>query len=94
MTFLHDKQVQMRKSVTTVTERGQVSIPARLRKNMGLKPGQRLVWDQISQRECRETVTRQSKPIGAKAVLGFVRRLRPRRQLRTRAWMKLLREGE
>jgi AbrB family looped-hinge helix DNA binding protein len=84
----------MRKSVTTVTERGQVSIPARLRKSMGLKPGQRLVWDQISQRECRVIVPPDSKPTGAKAVLGFARRLRPRRQLRTRAWMKLLREGE
>ena len=84
----------MRKSVTTLTERGQVSVPARLRKSMGLKPGQRLVWDQISQRECRVIVPRKSKPAGAKAALGFARRLRPDRQLRTRAWMKLLREGE
>lgn len=29
---------------TTVTERGQTSIPAEIRKRLGLKPGQRLEW--------------------------------------------------
>lgn len=29
---------------TTVTERGQTSIPAEIRKHLGIKPGQRLQW--------------------------------------------------
>lgn len=29
---------------TTVTERGQTSIPAKIRKHLGIKPGQRLEW--------------------------------------------------
>ena len=35
----------------TVTERGQISIPASLRKAMNLKPGQRLKFEAISNRE-------------------------------------------
>jgi len=31
-------------SITTVTERGQVQIPADLREQLELKPGQRLAW--------------------------------------------------
>ena len=30
--------------VTTVTERGQTAIPARIRKRFGFKPHQKLVW--------------------------------------------------
>jgi len=29
---------------TTLTDRGQTAIPARIRKRFGLKPGQKLVW--------------------------------------------------
>ncbi|OGR91679.1 MAG: AbrB family transcriptional regulator [Elusimicrobia bacterium RIFCSPLOWO2_01_FULL_59_12] len=29
---------------TTLTERGQTAIPARIRKRFGMKPGQKLVW--------------------------------------------------
>ena len=29
---------------TTVTERGQTSIPSEIRKHLGIKPGQRLEW--------------------------------------------------
>jgi looped-hinge helix DNA binding domain, AbrB family len=35
----------MDKLTTVVTERGQVSIPASLRKELGLKTGQPLVWE-------------------------------------------------
>ena len=31
---------------TTVTERGQTAVPARIRKALGLKPGQKLAWFQ------------------------------------------------
>ena len=38
---------------TTITERGQVSIPAELRRDMHLTPGQRVLWEKISATECR-----------------------------------------
>ena len=37
----------MDKLTTVVTERGQVSIPASLRKELGLKTGQPLVWEKF-----------------------------------------------
>ena len=40
-------------NVTVVTERGQVSIPAELRKALGLTKGQRLIWERVSDRELR-----------------------------------------
>jgi AbrB family looped-hinge helix DNA binding protein len=59
----------------TVTERGQISIPARLRREMHLEPGQTLLWEKVSATECRLIVTQAEEivpnPIGA---LDFARR--------------------
>ena len=78
--------------VSTLTERGQISIPAALRKKMGLKPGQRLRWEHITAREAR-VVVEATKPAGPLAALGYARKLgRPPR--RTAEWMKELRAGE
>ena len=38
---------------TTITERGQVSIPAELRRDMHLLPGQTVLWEKVSATECR-----------------------------------------
>lgn len=38
---------------TTITERGQVSIPAELRRDMHLVPGQTVLWEKVSATECR-----------------------------------------
>ena len=38
---------------TTITQRGQVSIPAQLRRDMNLQPGQTMVWEKVSAKECR-----------------------------------------
>jgi AbrB family looped-hinge helix DNA binding protein len=38
---------------STLTERGQISIPASLRKSMKLRPGQSFHWQRISDREMR-----------------------------------------
>ena len=38
---------------TTITERGQVSIPAKLRREMHLMPGQTVLWEKVSATECR-----------------------------------------
>ena len=37
----------------TITERGQVSIPAQLRREMHLEAGQTVVWEKVSATECR-----------------------------------------
>jgi bifunctional DNA-binding transcriptional regulator/antitoxin component of YhaV-PrlF toxin-antitoxin module len=79
---------------TQLTERGQVSVPAGLRKAMGLRPGQRLRWEQISAREIRVSLE-DERPVGPLAVLGFARGLDPSRAPRpTAAWMAELRAGE
>lgn len=38
---------------STITERGQVSIPAELRRDMHLCPGQTVIWERVSETECR-----------------------------------------
>ena len=38
---------------TIITERGQVSIPAQLRRDMCLMPGQTVLWEKVSATECR-----------------------------------------
>lgn len=81
-------------NVTKVTQRGQVSIPAELRKEMELDRGRRLLWERVSERELRVRVLSDSTPArGAEAMRGFARRFRdtPRR---TADWMTELREGE
>ena len=84
----------MDKLTTVVTERGQVSIPAAIRKELGLKTGQPLVWEKISDRECLVKVPRRKKPVGAIAMLGFAARLRGEKGRRTARVMAELRQGE
>lgn len=77
---------------STLTERGQVSVPASLRKTMNLRPGQKLRWQRISEREMRVSVEAQPVP-GPLGVLGYARKLaRPGRT--TESWMRELRAGE
>ena len=38
---------------STITERGQVSIPAQLRRDMHLMPGQTVLWEKVYATECR-----------------------------------------
>ena len=90
MTFLHDTVCDMEES--TLTERGQVSVPASVRKAMKLQPGQRLRWQRISDREVRISVAPSSPP-GPLAVLGYARKLRKSART-TASWMRELREGE
>jgi AbrB family looped-hinge helix DNA binding protein len=79
--------------VTVVTDRGQVSIPADLRRELGLVPGRRLRWERITGAEVRIVVLAEEKPAGAQAMRGFARRFRPEAR-RTDDWMRELREGE
>lgn len=78
--------------VSIITERGQVSIPAQLRKELSLAKGQRLLWEKTGEHEIRVTVLPEPERRGAMAMLGFAKRFRPTR--RTADWMVELREGE
>jgi len=84
----------MDKQTTVVTERGQISIPASIRKELGLKTGQPLVWERISDWECLVKVPRKKKPVGAVAMIGCAARLRGERGRRTSEVMTELREGD
>ncbi len=90
MMFLHDNSYPMNES--TLTERGQISLPASLRRALRLRPGQKLRFEPVSDHEFRVFTPREKVP-GPLAVLGYGRRLgaAPRR---TKDWMKELRQGE
>jgi AbrB family looped-hinge helix DNA binding protein len=78
----------------TITERGQVSIPARLRREMHLEPGQTVLWEKVSATECRLVVVEDEKiapdPLGA---LSFARAHGWTWALPD-AYLQALREGE
>ena len=76
--------------ISVVGDRGRISIPARLRKELTLAKGQRLLWEKIGENEIRVTIL--SKPRGALAMLGFAKRFRQTRH--TREWISESREGE
>jgi AbrB family looped-hinge helix DNA binding protein len=78
--------------ISVVTERGQVSIPSELRRELGLDKGHRLLWEKVGDGELRILVLPPSESPGALAMLGFARRFRPTRS--TADWLAELREGE
>lgn len=82
----------MAKMLTTLTERGQVSMPSAIRRQMGLRPGQPLLWKRISDNEVRVTVPHG---VPRESMRGFIRKLHKKAvPLTTAGWMKILREGE
>ena len=82
----------MKTQVTTVTERGQISIPAHIRKQMQVNPGQQLVWEPVSSNECRVFLKSRQRAKGAAAMRGYAKRFRPVRP--TAEWMAEIRKGE
>jgi bifunctional DNA-binding transcriptional regulator/antitoxin component of YhaV-PrlF toxin-antitoxin module len=93
MMFLHDKLKFMKSDICHLTERGQVSFPAALRRQMQLKPGQRLRWEAVSANEARIFVEPDEKPNPEKA-LGYGPRLRGGPARPTAEWIRELRAGE
>jgi len=77
---------------TVVTERGQVSIPAEIRKQMRLEPGMRVVWELNDSGTCSVSKAQEQKPRGARAMLGYAATFRKPRK--TSDWMSELRDGE
>lgn len=77
---------------STLTERGQISLPAALRRALRLRPGQKLRFEAVSDHEFRVFTPREKIP-GPLAMLGHGRTLGIARR-RTKDWMKELREGE
>ena len=78
----------------TITERGQVSIPAQIRREMRLEPGQVVIFERISATECRFIV--EPRPVmkpDPLAAIGFAKRHGLPAKT-TEEWMGLLRDGE
>lgn len=85
----------MQEFTTTITERGQTSIPAAIRKAAKLSPGQVLRWELCSERELRIFITNPAvtRP-SAIAMIGYARQFDTTLPTSTDEWMKMLREGE
>lgn len=81
---------------TTLTERGQVSVPASIRQAMELRPGQELVWRKVSEDEVRVRIVRRKPARGVRDVIGCVKKLHEERgwPTRTDKWLRMLRAGE
>ena len=86
-------QSSMNSNISTLTERGQVSMPASLRRKMHLKAGQKLRWEPVSETEVRIVVEVDTVADPLQA-LGFSRRVRADAPRRTAEWMHEIREGE
>jgi len=84
----------MASTVTTLTERGQVSMPAALRVKLGLQPGQRLMWKIVSENEFRVVVVRKPSARSGHSMRGFMKRYQTDMPETTSEWMDLLRKGE
>lgn len=85
----------MHDALTTVlTERGQTSVPAEVRRRVGLKPGQQLSWQVVSDTELRVTLPPPGDVPGPLAVLGYARKFSPDDNRSTDEIMQELRDGE
>lgn len=83
----------VRSEITVLTDRGQTSVPADLRRELKLVTGQRLRWERVADDELRVRVLPGGEPRGAEAMRGFARRFRKTPRA-TADWMRELREGE
>jgi bifunctional DNA-binding transcriptional regulator/antitoxin component of YhaV-PrlF toxin-antitoxin module len=88
MIFMHEDMI------TTVTERGQTSIPAKLRRKAGLSPSKRLHWFAVSDREFRVVVETTDEAPGPLAALGWATRYHRGGTPRTDDALREIRAGE
>ena len=80
--------------ITTLTDRGQTSVPAALRKAGRLTPGLKLRWNRVSDREFRVAVVDDEPIAGPVAMRGFLLRGKRGRRRQTDIVLRELREGE
>jgi bifunctional DNA-binding transcriptional regulator/antitoxin component of YhaV-PrlF toxin-antitoxin module len=88
MKDMHDEMI------TVVTERGQTSIPAKLRRKAGLSRSKRLHWYAVSNREFRVVIETPDEAPGPLAALGWAVRFNRRGVPRSDDAMREIREGE
>lgn len=93
MMALHDMVLAMNSDVCTLTERGQISMPASLRRKMHLKAGQKLRWEAVSETEVR-VIVEADNIVDPLQALGFGRKVRADVPRRTSDWLHEIREGE
>jgi len=78
---------------TTVTERGQTAIPARLRREYHVQPGTELIWEPMGADDWHVRIERKdARRADPLAMLGYARKFRAVRP--TADWLRELREGE
>lgn len=82
----------MKTHVCTLTERGQISIPADFRAELGLKPGDKLLWSTSGDKTLLITTVDVPKRKSFKSAIGYAKTFRE--TMSTAEWMKILREGE
>ena len=80
--------------ITTLTARGQTSVPARCRRGASLKPGQKLRWEQVSDTVFRVIVETDDNPPGPLAALGWARQFHAVPPARTDDVLRELRDGD
>jgi len=66
-------------------------MPSALRKQLGLRPGQSLVWRRVSDCELRVTIPRKGAAVSMR---GFIKKFIRNGPVNSAGWMKILREGE
>ena len=75
----------MRKTmITKVSDRGQVSVPADVRKALGIGPGISIKWELLQDGCAVVTAVKTAPADGAKGLLGYAERFRKLR--RTDEW--------
>lgn len=79
---------------STLTERGQVSVPALLRKLFNLKPGQRFLWKRVGENEISIIVDTGKQALGPRATLGYARKFYHGIAPSSDKVLKEIREGE
>jgi AbrB family looped-hinge helix DNA binding protein len=93
MIKIHDiMKNYMKNSISTVTERGQVSIPAAIRRQAGIVAGEQLVWQCDGEGMIRVSKSPAVAVKGAMHMRGFAKHFRE--TLTTGQWMQELRAGE
>jgi bifunctional DNA-binding transcriptional regulator/antitoxin component of YhaV-PrlF toxin-antitoxin module len=82
----------MHDDLTIVTERGQTSIPAALRRALKLRRGTQLSWERISDTEMRVRLVQPKRKPDPMAMIGFGAKFGFTES--TDEYMKRMREGD